>query len=334
MKCFSALIYMAISAQFLFAASDESCSFFITDIKDYAEPTDAEITEMSKSLLNVISVQFGANKLVKPRTPASVKLKIMHIDTSKNMMASFAKDIQTGKGCSFSLKPGCYRFECDGYKLKIEERISDSTSLITVADSIVSVPHGGNAVRCNRLRHITIYRYPVAAMVTLKGRVLDERGHAMANVKVNGSPICMDEYDVMCHEEIYATTDEEGTYEFRNLSPASFDLAVRYLLFGRVMKASFPSEKIFHFTVSTQVSDSSRSNGFRRIQIPLITQNNLSGLRKTAKAIREMAATTTMNQYFCTDMSRPEKTLPVSTNNVIYVGDIVLPAKESPKRKD
>lgn len=315
---------IVVSIQLFSDTKSESVTFRITDIRDYHVPNDAEIDEISRAFMNRVTPKWSAGKLVMPKTPDDMKLKIVRIDAPKKGKMYYEKEFRATKGCTFALERGTYRLLNDNHVLKLEERISDSTSSISTMDSIVRVPSGIGAIRDERRRCITIYRYPLNSMVSLKGRVVDESGNGLSNVRLRGIPRCIDRYDVMCHETVYATTDAAGRYEFTNLSPASFDLAVRYLLFGQVMKDSFPSEKIFEFSIATQGLRTQKSI-WKRVLVPLITQNNLEGIEKTASAIRKLAAGSAMELDFAAKQGPIKNALPVSTNNVIYVGDIVLP---------
>ena len=326
MKHFLTCVCILVSMQLYSSSADEKSSFLITEIRDYHVPTDTEITEVAKSFQNRISPKWGANKLVMPKTPTNLNLKIIRIDTSRNGKTNFVEEFRAYKGCRFSLGNGTYRLLNDHHVLKIEERISDNTSSISVTDSIIRVPSGIGAIKNDKQRRIAIYRYPLNSVVTLQGRIVDEKGQGIPNINIRGTPRCMDRYDVMCHEAIYVTTDGTGKYEFHNLSPASFDLAVRYFLFGRIMKDTFPSEKIFDFSISTRYLDEEhRKNIWKRVSVPLITQNNYDGLEKTAAAIRKLAVGSSMELILSANQDAIKKTLPVSTNNVIYVGDIILP---------
>ena len=93
------------------------------------------------------------------------------------------------------------------------------------------------------------------------------------------------------------------------------------------MKASFPSEKVFQFEI-TKKSDLSLPWSVRkRITVPLVSEHNLDGLLRIAKQIRAVASLQNAGVTKFVDEKEVLSKLPTSTNNVIYVGDIMLEKK-------
>lgn len=301
-------------------ASSAKCVIVIDEVREYKIEKRQESWLMSKRK-NIASWQSEGERLLMPRRPSGRSLEIKDLtEGSVNRQVVALKS-----GSEFALAKGVYQLSSPGYALTIEERLSDSNHRLSVANSTLRVfsPSKGNSIR----RHITVYCYPLNTLVTVCGRVVDAVGNGVCGIELQGQPVTRDESDVMWHETIVTKTDENGIFKFKNLPPTSLDLAVRFLLFGRVMKASFPSEKIFDFSISIKHNSSFQTQR-EQVSVPLISKRNLSDVQYLAGQIREvvMLQKDAANRFV--DEKRVVSKLPISTNDCIYVDDIVIAKKD------
>ena len=314
------LVIVFLIALSLAARADtlgKGCVVVIDAVRGYEIPKSHGTGLMSK-LKTIIPWKPLGSDLLMPRQPEGMNLEV--VEASGQSAERLVVPLKAGR--EFTLDPGIYRLSCPGYALTIEDRLSDSNRRLSVANSTLRVfsSSKGGSVK----RHLTIYCYPLDTLVTVCGRVVDALGNGICGIELQGHPVTRDENDVMWHEQVFTKTDENGNFRFENLPPASLDLAVRFLLFGSVMKASFPSEKIFDFSISVKPHSSSLQTQRVRVSVPLISKRNLTDIRYLAERIRGTGVSQDESGIRFVDEKRPLAKLPDSTNNVVYVGDIVM----------
>lgn len=78
--------------------------------------------------------------------------------------------------------------------------------------------------------HLAVEIYPSSAMVTIAGRVIDERGNPQSGVRVKGT--FLPKSNQIVYPELWATTDKKGMYRFENLPPARPNAILSYLSRG------------------------------------------------------------------------------------------------------
>ena len=165
-------------------------------------------------------------------------------------------------------------------------------------------------------------------MVTIRGRLVDSTGNGVSGVSVKGGPNANDPYDAVWYLDSETLTGEAGAFEFKDIPPASLDLAVRFLLFGRIMKSAYDSERLFDFSWWIDKTPKSCTATRREFKVPLISEQNLRPLLELSTHLRKINAMSDKETFRFIDENMVLQKLPVSTNNVVYVGDIVLPEKE------
>lgn len=306
-------------------ASGSRCVIVIDEVSEYKIEKRQESWLMSK-LKNIASWQSEGDRLLMPQRPKGRILAIK--GGTKGAVRQQVVPLEAGS--EFALDKGTYQLSSPGYALTIEERLSDNNHRLSVANSTLRVFSSSkeNASK----RHITIYCYPLNTLVTVCGRVVDAMGNGVCGVEVQGQPVTRDEHDAMWHETLTAKTDEKGAFKFENLPPASLDLAVRFLLFGRVMKASFPSEKVFDFSISIKHGSSFQTRR-EPVSVPLISARNLPDIQHLAGQIRKVGQLQKDTNHRFADEKSVLSELPISTNGCVYVGDIVIEKKSGTQKE-
>ena len=223
------------------------------------------------------------------------------------------------------LPKGKYRFECEEYEISLAEAYGEHAWCIKPAPLIQAVSDSA-ADRRTQVRKTRIMCYDKGTRVCIRGRVLDTLGNPIRNSRVIGQPLTLADQDY--HQAIYQQTDDEGQFEFPDQPPASLDVASYYLLTGEITSPLVEiGDKVFEFRV-TVGSDTNLTS----TTIPLVSENNLPALRFLAEKIRVALSDDAKDLLSRKGMAFPY--FPISTNNVIYVGDIVLPEKRVTEKRE
>ena len=223
------------------------------------------------------------------------------------------------------LPEGKYRLECEKYEISLAEAYGEHAWCIKPTP-LIQAGSDSNAERKTQARKIRIMCYDKGTRICIRGRVLDALGNPIRNSRVIGQPLTLADQDY--HQAIYRQTDDKGQFEFTDQPPASLDVASYYLLTGEITSPLVETgDKVFEFRVTV-----GSGTNLTSIVIPLISENNLPALRFLAEEIRSSLSDDAKDLLSCKEMAFP--CFPISTNNVIYVGDIVLPEKGASKKKD
>ena len=218
-----------------------------------------------------------------------------------------------------SLSQGEYRFECSRYDLALAESHGDQGWCIR-ADAIIQIASDSVVGDGNKVRQICIMCYEKGSRVAVCGRVVNSRGRPVGNVRVVGEPLTLCNRDY--HKSVYKKTDENGVFEFVNQPPASLDIATYYLLTGERTSSLIESgDKVMDFRVVA-----GEGNNVAVATIPLLSESNFPLLRDLTEQIKKSLPDNVIKLLQHKKVGA--HLFPVSTNNVIYVGDIVLPDKK------
>ncbi len=289
----------------------------IDNVSEYCVPDEKSVAEVSNSLVGHFR-GWIAHSLLMPKRPKGKKLKLA------DEMSGRTYEMPLERGASIKLPEGTYRVRCDGYGLTIEEFLSECNRKLSMKGS-VRIPNTYG--RSNQSVHIKCFLYPIGSLVEIRGKVANTEGKGIPNVTLKGCPMIIDETDAKWHEAKTVQTDADGAFAFRGLAPASLDLAVRYFLFGDVMKASFDSEKIFSFSFYVDEFPLGYSKPSKSpVSVPLISERNAVELRTLANRIRSLGIPKDGGEFSFVDEDVALKKLPASTNNVIFAETIVLPS--------
>ncbi len=219
----------------------------------------------------------------------------------------------------FSLSKGEYRFECSKYDLAVAE-LYDTRGWCILADAVIQVASNSTVRKDDKVRRICIMCYEKGSRVAVRGRVVNSQGLPVGNIRVVGQPLTQSDCDY--HKSIYKNTDENGFFEFDNQPPASLDIATYYLLTGaRTSPLVECGDKVLDFRVTVK-----RGEDVTFTTIPLLSEFNFPLLHDMTERIKMFLP----DKAICLMQQKKEEKpfLPVSTNNVIYVGDIVLPDRK------
>ena len=218
-----------------------------------------------------------------------------------------------------SLSQGQYRFECSKYDLALAELYCDQGWCIR-SDTIIQIAPDSVVGKGNKIRRICIMCYEKGSRIAVCGRIVNSRGSPVGNARVIGQPLTQSDHDY--HKAIYKKTDENGVFVFVNQPPASLDLATYYLLTG---ERTFPlvecGDKVIDFRVVAGEDDN-----VAVATIPLLSESNYPILHDLTERIKMSLPNDVIKVL--QQKKVKDHLLPVSTNNVIYVGDIVLPDKK------
>lgn len=316
------LTYGIIMLTFSVYAQNLENRFVIKDIQMYAVPTERDVLEAKDKMFG-FARKLMFHHLVSPRKLKSIMVDIVCQDgEDKGAM----RTIELHRNRTFTLPHGRYKLMRHGYHLIIEEMINDQNFIRMGAERCLSVPEESWQPR--KERSIRIFCYPDINMVTIRGRIVNKKHEGVPNIVINCHPEIADTREATRYIDMETQTDQSGAFEFKDIPPASLDLAVRFLLFGRMMKASYNSERLFYSKLFFKDYAVNHTEMKHKLTIPLVTADNLKELRVFADGLRSLNETLDDNKLDFIDEKTALDKLPVSTNNVIYVGDIVLPGKK------
>lgn len=316
------LCTIILTTVFFSYALESKNVFKVEDIQEYVIPDNKTVTEVENSFLGFLKI-WVFHKLLSPVRPKEMPI-VAKCMSGTDIGREFV--LRLKKGHRFSLPYGRYKLYCTGRKIVWEEMISEQNRRRNLPDVELAVPPDCWSPGKERL--ITIYSYPQDALVNIRGRVVDQNGKGIPGVSVDGFPCVRDPYDVTWYPATTVSTGIDGVFEFAGIPPASLDLSVRFLLFGRVMKSTYDSERIFDFGWKVKNLPSDSNNLLVRGSVSLVSERNLKTLLPFGERLRTMNGNTNTDKLEFEDLSAILKKFPVSTNNVIYVGDIVLPDKK------
>ncbi len=217
-----------------------------------------------------------------------------------------------------SLPKGTYRFECTTHDISIAKRHNGDGWCIQ-SKPVVQIPET-NAVTIK----IRVLCYSKGSRISLRGRLVNVYGQPLPNHEIYGQPLMSCRNDNDFHQSAKSRTDAFGRYEFSDLPPASLDIAVQYMLMDarRCSSLTASGDKVLNFAITAQKDGCTVSTN-----VPLLSAGNLVGVQHISKRIWE-ALPTEMKANITKAKPISSPHIPVSTNNVIYVGDIVLPGKK------
>ena len=232
----------------------------------------------------------------------------------------------------FDLPQGAYRITCDKYDVSVVERRRELDCVINREAVFYSYLRGSGCLGYNGCRKLEVLFYPKNSSITVRGRVVDNNGTPIKGIEIWGEPVLnSDAYYYNTKKSDGSSTDKtltntSGEFVFENQPPAAVELGVYYLLTGKRTKPmQCEGEVVFDFDIQVPGYYPCGSFGCRKEyykKIPLISAANLTALRKVAEKLRSAMPEEARQQL--DKMRKDPIVLPVSTNNVIYVGDIVV----------
>lgn len=238
----------------------------------------------------------------------------------------------------FNVPQGAYRIKCDKYDVSVVERRRELDYVINREAVFYSYLRDSGYLGYNGCRRLEVLFYPKNSSITVRGRIVDNNGCPINGIEIWGEPVLIS--DAYCYNtkrfdgsSAYKTlTNTSGEFVFENQPPAAVELGVYYLLTGKRTKPmQCEGEVVFYFDIQVPGYYPCGSFGCCKEyyqKIPLISAANLPALRKVAENLRSAMPEEARQQF--DKMRKDPIALPVSTNNVIYVGDIVV-SKEKEK---
>ena len=301
---------------------EKTNKFVVDDIQAYTIPTSQDISTLEEVDSSNL-MMWRIHKLVSPRKLDGIVLDFSFTNNMSRLMP-FRQNLR--KRCYFTLPFGQYKVSNQDYEVTLEEMVSDNNRPRKVSDAELLVPPGYWLPR--KERPIRIFCYPKGTLVTISGRVVDSSGTGIKGVCVKGCPDVNDPYDIAWYPTIETSTDETGTFRFKNIPPASLDLLVRFLLFGHLMKPSYDSERLFYFDYHIDRLPPQYTRERRHFVVPLISERNLKAILPFANKIRALNSRMKKHMFELASEKEIRTKIPISTNDVIYVEDILLLRKD------
>lgn len=243
--------------------------------------------------------------------------------TVRNVKGGEGRTFNLKRGRRLNLPAGRYRVTCDTYDISVAERQGEREFCIS-RESVFDAGSGA----------VDVLFYPKGSSVTVKGRVVDAKGRPLAGVEVYGTPDLQSDAYFYNNRKTDGSpscktrTDADGVFVFENEPPAAVELGVHYLLTGKTTRPMQSEGEValdFCIHIPGYCSELSREDGEFRRKVKLLAAANLPALRKVAEKLRA-SATGEVARWFEEEGRRPVA-LPASTNNVVYVGDVVVRAR-------
>ena len=295
-------------------ASELAQTVEICVAQEYAVPSFEDILNLQKKLRGY-NEKLALIRLIAPKNSTGGVLTVEHIKTHKRHIVSLQK------GTQIRLEQGSYRLLRDGYHVIVGE---ERNGIHMRSDQSLYVGKPNTSTQ-----RLYLYCYPTNVLVTVRGRVLDYKtGKGVAGVAICGQPVPIGENAWYSLSE--TKTDSFGFFEFINVPPASFDVVVRFLLFGKIMHPAYNSENLFNYSVCVKPLSSDKAYSITRRDVPLISERNLNELSLFMRNLQMSEATIKKVGFKVGDESISLSQLPTSTNSVIYVPDIILPKALTP----
>lgn len=270
--------------------------------------------------------RFSLHKVWDRRIGVDTDVSIRNLENNKTYVYNLRKKKR------FNLPMGTYRIECDKYDVSLVEKRRELDYVINREAIFYSYVRDSGYLGFEGCRQLDVLFYPKDSSIKVQGRVVDDKGNPMADVEVWGEPVLIS--DAYCYDtqkkdgrSTYKTlTNANGVFVFKNQPPAAVELGVYYLLTGETTKPmQREGEVVWNFDIQIPGyypcgAPECRKEFYQKI--PLISADNLPALREVAEKFRSAMPEDARRQF---DKVRKNPiVLPVSTNNVIYVGDLVV----------
>ena len=288
-----------------------SSKFHVMGRIEYCHPSESKMIEIEESYKNYPKI-WTAVKLLMPQNNPEVKIEAKGIGpfVGKNHFFLLNNKNQV------ILPNGMYKLECLTHDIYWGELYCEN--LFVKKDQILRVPCGWFSVNEHK-RFLCVYCFEKGSFVNVSGRIIDDNGNGIGNIKVSCS---LDvDGDRIFWDKIDVKTDKNGGFFIPNLPPASIDRVVYCLLYGNSKYGR--SLGLGLLQAKLEIGAGNVSN-----RIYLVSEKNLLKIRPLAARIRSYGPMGGAKGYQYVDEQIALKKFPVSTNNVIYVGDIVLPDKK------
>lgn len=297
--------------------------------------SDSAIPDWLKLVGNWGLFRFSLYKVWERRKGVDADVTIRNVEDGK----TYTYNLKRKK--RFNLPEGGYRLSCDKYDVSVVECKGELNYSINRENVFYSYVNGNSVYTGYRgCRRLEVLFYPKGSSVTVKGRIVDENKHPIVGVEVCGSPKLQSEADsyYYCSKKSdgsstdEAITNANGEFVFENEPPTAVELGVFYLLTGKSTKPmQRAGEVALEFCISVRGYKFPSPSGYYigHYYVPLLSASNLPALRKVADKLWSYMpedGKATLNK-----MKVDAIALPVSTNNVIYVGDLVVRKDEAQK---
>ena len=288
-----------------------SSKFHVKGSVEYYHLLESEMTEIEESYKNYSKIWTHV-KLLMPQSNPKIKIEAQGIGSSTGENHFFFLDNKS----HVTLPKGMYKLECLTHDIYWGELYSEN--LFVKKDQILRVPCGWFSVNENN-RFLCVYCFERGSFVNVSGRVIDDNGNGVGGIKVSCS-LNVDE-DKVSWDKFDAKTDKDGKFLILNLPPASIDRVVYYLLYGNSKYGRSFGLGLLYANLEIGIGNTSS-------RFCLVSEKNLRKVRSLAARIRSYGPMGGAKGYQYVDEQIALDKFPVSTNNVIYVGDIVLPDRK------
>ena len=163
--------------------------------------------------------------------------------------------------------------------------------------------------------HLAVEVFPASMMVTVSGRVVDERGRPQGGVRIKGT--FLPGLELVTYPERWTKTDSAGRYRFEHLPPVRVHSLMSYFSrgdFGEMRSGGLCEGAD---TFSSETTDGTRT------EVKLISERNAKPVREVIALLRSKRnLLDRRTRELVTKEVQPE--LPKSEDNIIYAPDLVL----------
>lgn len=293
--------------------------FLLDATLEHMPPQEGLVSSIEKNDTDYTGVRTLIRLLTPQRHP-DVRVRIKRIgDSSGNSCLVNLRETR-----QLTLPDGQYSIDSPTHDIYFGEMYHES--VYVKDEQLLRVPCGWFAANENS-RYLRMFCFPKGSLVDVTGRVVDSRGKGLNDVRIECSLLFDD--DNLFWDGFAAKSGKDGKFLIRNIPPASIDRVVFCLLYGTPERGPSFGTGIFYANLKVETGELKSHK-----RICLVSERNLSEVIPLAARIRSYGPIGGPNGFQYVDEDRALRAFPISTNNVIYVGDVVLPAKESPKRKD
>lgn len=298
------ILTVSVAAFLCYSAVAES--FLLKGLTEYRDISKNELQRIKSENVNLSELM--SLFIAKSNPDTKVSLKRLKPDSGNTRYFSLSHTNH------FELGKGIYKFETLQCDILLGELIEER--LFIYSTPVITVPASHSSVY--RPRRLFILCYPPKTFVSIRGRMIDVCGNCISGLDVTCQPLNRTEWAV--HEYMETKTDHNGCFMFEGLPPASMDAVVHLLLYGKGNRNNFGKTSV----LNARIFPAENPALFKDIK--LVSSANLLPIIELATCMRNRMPIKMLKRSI--DMNTVVNKFPVSTNNVIYVGDIVLPDRK------
>ena len=287
--------------------------FHVTGTIEQWTPEKTFIEKVETKLKDLPRIYTAIN-LLEPQAHPSIDIKIRDV---RNPLEG-VRFINLKDNRPLVLPTGQYTFECSTHDIYFGEMYHETEYV--KSDQVLRVPTGWfHADENNRI--LKIYLFEKGSLIDISGRVIDSSGKGLDGILVSCSLLL--DNDKLFWDTFKTHTTPNGDFTIPKLPPASIDKVVHFLLYGNSTYGR--SLGIGLLQAELQIG---RNHIELRKRVKLVSRRNLLPIKTRATKIREYGVLGGPKGFQYIDENFAIKEFPVSTNNIIHVGNIILPLEK------